>query len=167
LSETLASLIDIAELIDGGRMPLRDQDLSRLAAEVAADWRSRCPGATVNLHAPSRPLLARVDGDRIRRVMNTLLANWMRRTGPRATVDLSLDASAGATVLRMTSVDGLPEALMNQSLDPDQLAHSGVEDPSVLPLYIAAVVARAHKGTLVVSEDADRRATVSLQLPSA
>ena len=147
-------------------MPLRDQG-SRLAAEVAADRRFRCPGATVNVHAPARPLLARVDGDRIRRVMNTLLANWDAKKGPH---DRRFVPGLERRCRRCcaSSVDGLPEALMNESPRyPDQLAHSGVEDSSALPLYIAAVVASTHKGTLVVSEEADRRATVSLQLPSA
>ena len=99
--------------------------------------------------------------------MNTLVANSFRRTGARATVDLSVDASDGGTVLRMTASDTVPAALMNHPIDPDQLASSGVEDLSVLPLYVAAVIARAHHGTLVVNAEPDQRSTFSLQLPGA
>jgi hypothetical protein len=67
----------------------------------------------------------------------------------------------------MTASDTVPAVLMNHPIDPDQLAHSGVEDLSVLPLYLAAVVVRAHHGTLVVNEEADRRSTVTLELPGA
>jgi two-component system, sensor histidine kinase and response regulator len=167
LHETLASLMDIAELMDCGRMPVRDEDLARLAGEVAAEWRSRLPDAIVNVHVPPHPLLAPVDRERLRRVMNTLVASSFRRTGDRATVDLSVDASASGAVMRMTASDTVPAVLMNHPIDPDQLAHSGVEDLSVLPLYLAAVVVRAHHGTLVVNEEADRRSTVTLELPGA
>lgn len=167
LNETLASLMDLAELMDCGRMPVRDEDLTRLAGEVADEWRSRLPDAVVNVHAPAQPLVAPVDRERIRRVMNTLVANSFRRTGARGTVDLSVGPTEGGAVLRMTASDIVPPALMNHPIDPDQLATSGVEDLSVLPLYVAAVIARAHHGTLVVNEEPDQRSTFSLQLPGA
>ncbi|HVT06703.1 MAG TPA: response regulator [Polyangia bacterium] len=167
LNETLASLMDLAELVDCARMPVRDEDLTRLAGEVAEEWRSRLPDAVVNVQAPAQPLIAPVDRERIRRVMNTLVANSFRRTGARGTVDLSVGPTDGGAVLRMTADEIVPAALMNHPIDPDQLAASGVEDLSVLPLYVAAVIARAHHGTLVVNEEPDQRSTFSLELPRA
>jgi two-component system, sensor histidine kinase and response regulator len=167
LNETLGSLMDLAELMDCGRMPVRDEDLTRLAGEVADEWRLRLPDAVVNVHAPAQPLVAPVDRERIRRVMNTLVANSFRRTGARGTVDLTVGPTDGGAVLRMTASDIVPPALMNHPIDPDQLANSGVDDLSVLPLYVAAVIARAHHGTLVVNAEPDQRSTFSLQLPGA
>ncbi|HVY39151.1 MAG TPA: response regulator [Polyangia bacterium] len=167
LNETLASLMDLAELMDCTRMPVREEDLTRLAGEVADEWRSRLPDAVVNLHAPAQPLVAPVDRERIRHVMNTLVANSFRRTGARGTVDLAVGPTEGGAVLRMTASDVVPPSLMNHPIDPDQLATSGVQDLSVLPLYVAAVIARAHHGTLVVNEEPDQRSTFSLRLPGA
>lgn len=167
LNETLASLMDLADLVDCGRMPVREEDLTRLAGEVADEWRSRLPDAVVNVHAPAQPLVAPVDRERIRRVMNTLVANSFRRTGVRGIVDLSVGPIDGGAVLRMTANDVVPPALMNHPIDPDQLANSGVDDLSVLPLYVAAVIARAHHGSLVVNEEPDQRSTFSLQLRGA
>jgi CheY-like chemotaxis protein len=167
LTETLGLLIAIAELMDAGHVSLREEDLVGFVGDLAAAWRSRVPEAQVNVHAPARPLLACLDGQRIRHVMDTLLATSMRRVGTGPAIDLSVDTNGGGTVLRMTSNDTLPSELLNHPLDPDQLAHSGVEDPAVLPLYLAAVVTQAHKGTVVVNEEPDRRATVSLHFPAA
>lgn len=166
LNETLASLIDIAELADAGRSPaLHDEDLARLVCDVVREWRARVPGAQLNLPGAMRPVVFQMDAERVKRVASMLVATALRHAGTAAAIDVDVEARGDDGVLVMTCENDLPPQLMNGPLDPDRLVRSGVEDISILPLYLAAVVARAHHGTVSVTPESGHRATVTLQLP--
>ncbi|OLF18335.1 HAMP domain-containing sensor histidine kinase [Actinophytocola xanthii] len=109
LDRLVSDLLDLARLgADDFRLDLAEVDLTALAAESAAVWRTRCAAAGVEFSAdtPAHPVPVRTDPRRVRQVVDGLAENALRVTPPGAPLVLALRVERGTAVLEVR--DGGP-----------------------------------------------------------
>lgn len=169
----LAEDLLILARMDGGRLPLRreDLDIGDLVRDIVGAFSGRASERGIFLESRFEDgIRARVDPMRLRQAVGNLLDNAFRYTDPggRVTVDLTqLDGTLSIEVAD-TGV-GIPPTLVAKLLQPfsraDALRGPGVEGTG-LGLAIVRAVAEAHGGAVEAGNRAEGGAVVVLRLPA-
>ena len=156
---------------DNGRPVQRDPvDLTRIAADSAADLRATAPDRTVTVEA-GRPVIVLGDEDRLRQVAANLASNARRHTpdGTAITLRARTDGEFGV----------LDVADHGPGLAPDEAAHvfdrfyrvdearARAAGGAGLGLSIVAAIAEALDGRVSLDTAPGRGATFSVSIPLA
>jgi two-component system OmpR family sensor kinase len=145
-------------------------DVAEVAAEAVDAARTLEPERPIELDAPDE-LVVVGDPDRLRQVLDNLLANVRAHVPPPAGATVRVAASNGHAVLAVSD-DG-PGLSAEQAArvferfyraDPAR-SHDG--GGSGLGLAIVAAIARAHGGSATVDSEPGRGATFRVELPLA
>jgi signal transduction histidine kinase len=157
-------------LSEAGALELQKEltDISALARDVtrtfAADAGSR--DVTVTVHGSASASAVSVDPVRIREVLTNLLANALRHTPARGSVDVSVAASStGGVVVDVSDTgSGMTAEEIERAFDR---FHKGSESRgSGLGLTIARSFVVAHGGEIRASSEPGRGTTMTFTLPS-
>jgi signal transduction histidine kinase len=161
------SVLEAAQLADG-RVSLRLQpvELSGFLAELIAYWRDVRPEHEFALTVPSTPVALSLDSEKVRHILDNLISNAVKYGAPSKRIDVLLEESPGRAVIRVKdhgvgiSASELPR-IFNRFHRAEETSGSG----HGLGLYIAAALARLHRGSLHAESEPGRGATFSLSLP--
>jgi signal transduction histidine kinase/ActR/RegA family two-component response regulator len=176
MSAVLNDLLDLAK-IEAGRMTVEAVpfDLGRLTHDIGRFWALEAEARGVPLRLESAfGLPGRVIGDptRLRQVLNNLLSNALKFTGPQG-VRWSLDVglfSGGETelIIRVTdSGPGIPEDKLERLFTPyDQtdVSLARTHGGTGLGLAISRELARLMGGDLIAESEPGRGATFVLRI---
>ena len=172
LEETrvLSRLIDdlrTLALAESGALKLQKEptDLALLASETVASFQPQADAAGLELSADAKPgLMLELDPERIRQVLENLIANALRYTPRGGTIHVKCFAEgAHATVSVSDTGAGIP---------PDDLPHvfdrfykSRDSRGSGLGLAIAKNLVMAHGGEILAQSTVGKGTTIQLTLP--
>ena len=165
-------LLDLSRL-ESGAVPLRVAEVGalELLERIASDWRSRTTGRGVELEVRVDPpdLALRADEQRLRQVIDNLLANAVRHSPSGGTV--ALRAAADGDRARLEVVDdgpGIPpgeaELVFERFYRSDQ-ARSADEGGTGLGLAIARWIVELHRGSITVDSERARGCGIVVELP--
>jgi two-component system OmpR family sensor kinase len=173
-SQRMGVLVDdlllLARLDQGRPLASVPVDVAEVAAEAVDAARTLEPERPIALDAPDE-LVVVGDPDRLRQVLDNLLANVRAHVPPPAGATVRVAASNGHAVLAVSD-DG-PGLSAEQAArvferfyraDPAR-SHDG--GGSGLGLAIVAAIARAHGGSATVDSEPGRGATFRVELPLA
>ncbi|UJX41853.1 response regulator [Desulfovibrio sp. JY] len=173
LLEHVTDLLDVARL-DAGRMELRYVrcDLARQARFMASCFESlaRERGVSLTVDAP-RTLMAALDAEKVRRILQNLLSNAFKFTPPGGHVELRLEQTDG--MLRLTVADdgpGIPEDQRQVVFERFRQLEAGEDRPhggTGLGLAIAKEFALLHGGDVSLTTNAAGGAVFTVILPVA
>jgi signal transduction histidine kinase len=172
-TDRLAQLTDDLLLLaraDAGELPLRRSDVGavELLETIATRYQRRAEdgGRTIEVAAPV-DLVLRCDRRRLEQALGNLVENSLRY-GCGA---IRLEAASTGGTLDLTVGDegpGFPPAFVSRAFDRFSRADGSHETSGTgLGLAIVAVIAHAHGGTAVISNERDGGAAVTLRLPGA
>lgn len=165
-------LLDLSRL-ESGAVPLRVAEVGALdlLERIADDWRSRTSGHGVELEVEVDPsdLAFHADEQRLRQVIDNLLANAVRHSPSGGTV--ALRAAADGDRARLEVVDdgpGIPpgeaELVFERFYRSDQ-ARSADEGGTGLGLAIARWIVELHRGSITVDSERARGCGIVVELP--
>jgi signal transduction histidine kinase len=170
MEKIVASLLE-AERLSGrhARLNRTEVKVAGLVEELIDDFFSR-DRDRIDIDLPTETVFANLDEARISLLLKNLLSNALRYSSPDdGPIRLSFRTEGDDLVFRVA--DSGP------GLSADQAAHLGEPfyraDPSRtrdsggtgLGLYLATLVANAHRGTLELVDQDSRGATFELRLP--
>ncbi|RKH54796.1 GAF domain-containing sensor histidine kinase [Corallococcus aberystwythensis] len=168
LTRLINDLLDVGRL-DQDLFSLRPQlvDLTGLVRELAAT--ASTPGHPVRFEA-SEELVLVADPDRVRQVLENLVANALKHSPPGTPVDLRLEALARpeGPWVRVTVSDqgpGIPADL--QPMLFERFVRGPGSTGLGIGLYLARRIAEAHGGTLEVSSTSRTGTRFEVSLPVA
>ncbi|MET9499072.1 HAMP domain-containing sensor histidine kinase [Streptomyces sp. NPDC006552] len=168
----LLARLDAAEMDTPLR--LREAELVEVVEDAAAAFRAGHPGRPLTVHVPRPPasLELRVDPDRIRQVLDNLLANAAVHTPSGTPVTVRVTREEGAAVVRVEDAGpGIAPADREQVFDRFyrvDKARTRDRGGSGLGLSVARSLTRAHGGTLTLdSRPGATVFTVTLPLGAA
>jgi two-component system OmpR family sensor kinase len=172
-SERMSLLVDdlllLARLDDGRPLERDSVALDEVVAEAVETAQAVDPGRPLELVAERAVVSG--DRDRLRQIVDNLLANVRAHTPPGTPAVVTVRPEAGSAVIEV--VDG------GQGLEPEQLEHVFERfyraDPSRarasggvgLGLSIVAAVAEAHGGSVSARTGPDGGATFAIAIPLA
>ncbi|MFI1995692.1 ATP-binding protein [Actinoplanes sp. NPDC020271] len=165
------ALLDLAGL-DGGHLTLERRRVDLVAvvtdAVAAACRTGRCDGVSTDLPPE---LYVPGDPDRLRQVLDDLLANAIRYSPPGAPIQIVL--RAGETVAELSIADtgiGTPEAERDRVFDRffrgSNVRHQGTHG-SGLGLSLARAIVHLHGGTIRLTGNHPTGTVVSVRLPTS
>ncbi|WIM98859.1 ATP-binding protein [Actinoplanes oblitus] len=164
LQRIAESLLDLAGL-DGGHLGLekRRVDLAALVAEAVTAARS-----TIITELPGELLLP-ADADRLRQVLDDLLANAVKYSPPGAPIRVTLRSADGWAELRIADTGiGTPESERDRVFDRffrgSNVRHQGTHG-SGLGLSLARAIVRLHGGTIRLGANHPTGTVVGVRLP--
>jgi two-component system, OmpR family, sensor kinase len=167
LNLLVGNLLDTARLDTGlFRMSMRRVDLVELARETADYMQNGT--VTVRVEAPTASLVVMADPERVRQVLENLVANAVRYSPDDGTVLIRLARKAAGNEQWVTvAIDdqgpGVPAELLPHLFAP---LHVGPGSVGLgLGLYLAREIARAHGGSLAVEAPPGGGARLILILP--
>jgi two-component system, OmpR family, sensor kinase len=161
-------LLLLARMDEGMPVSRTSFDLVALAARAVDDARAAEPDREISLEAGA-PVLVEADEDRLKQILDNLLANARVHTAPRTPVTVRVAERESAAVLEVADEGpGVPpedrgrvfERFYRADESRSRIAGGGAG----LGLAIAAEIARAHGGTLELVPT-ERGATFRLTLP--
>ncbi|MCP3103456.1 response regulator [Myxococcus sp. K15C18031901] len=153
------TLRDAARLMSGElSLHAVEGDLAWHLRDAVSLWRTR---AAVSLSAPVEPVSVTFDADRVRQILDVLLANAVRQG--QARVELQSSRSR-VTVRVRDGGPGLSEETARRLFAPFQF-QDGPAGAAGLGFYVAAELARLHGGGLSVESRLGQGSTFSLHLP--
>jgi two-component system OmpR family sensor kinase len=167
MSVLVEDLLLLARLDEGRPLERKDVDLTQIVKESVETARMLEPGRAIR--ADLEQLSVTGDADRLRQVVDNLLANVRAHAGPNAAVDVMLRAADGP--VRLEVADDGP------GLEGAQLAHvferfyradssrTRASGGSGLGLSIVAAVAEAHGGRVSAHPSPGGGATFAVELP--
>jgi signal transduction histidine kinase len=170
MEKIVASLLE-AERLSGrhARLNRTEVQVASLVDELVDDFFAR-DRDRIAIDLPAEPVIANLDEARISLLLKNLLSNALRYSQPEdGPIRLSVRTDGDDLVFRVA--DNGP------GLSEDQAAHLGEpfyrSDPSRtrdsggtgLGLYLATLVAKAHRGTLELVDQDSPGATFELRLP--
>ena len=147
-------------------------DVVTAAAEAVVP-RYRAKGVEVTTSGTGRPILARVDADRIKQVLANLLDNALRHTHVGGHVALGIRTDGRTAVITVVDDgDGIPsdqlESVFARFHRVDSSRRSGDGSGSGLGLTIARAIVTDHGGTITASSDGPLTgSTFTIRLPLA
>jgi two-component system OmpR family sensor kinase len=143
-------------------------DLTRLAADAVDAARAVEPGRRIELAAPPELVLTG-DPDRLRQVLDNLLANVRAHTPVSAAASVRIESEDGLAVIEVADegegLDGEKAARVFERFyraDPSRSRDSG---GSGLGLAIVAAIAEAHGGSVTVASAPGHGSTFRMLLP--
>ncbi len=161
----IQDLLDVARF-EAGTIPI---------VATSGDLRERVDGALerqpsgglLHVDAPRDPVLVPFDADRIDQVLDNLLSNALRYTGPGTKVDITLSVEGSEAVVRVRD--------RGRGIDPDERAKlftAFYQTPrgrsyggTGLGLYISRRIVEAHGGRLWLEETGPEGSTFTFALP--
>jgi signal transduction histidine kinase len=165
-------LLDLSRL-ESGAVPLRLAEVGALdlLGRVADDWQSRTTGLDVELEVAVDPpdLAVRADEQRLRQVIDNLVANAVRHSPPGGAV--ALRATADGDRARLEVVDdgpGIPPGeaeLVFERFYRSDHARSADEGGTGLGLAIARWIVELHRGSITVDRERARGCRIVVELP--
>jgi two-component system OmpR family sensor kinase len=163
-------LLLLARLDEGMSVSRTSFDLAALAARAVEDARAADPGRPVALEAPA-PVPVEADEDRLKQVLDNLLANARLHTPPGTPVAVRVARGDGAAVLEVADEGpGVPPEVRDRVFErffrADGSRSRGAGGGAGLGLAIAAEIARAH-GSVLELLPTETGATFRLTIPSA
>ena len=186
LDETLGEVRRMTELVDAlltlarvdeGRLELHTEpaDLVGLVAEVyeTGQMLGEEAGLTVVLEQPDGPVVAEVDGGRVRQLLMNLVSNAVKYTPAGGTIWLALTATPeSATIAVRDTGIGIAPGDVGRVFDrfwrADSARSRTGERPGIgLGLSIGKWIAEAHGGTLAVTSRPGRGSTFTVTIPRA
>ncbi|AQS66948.1 cell wall metabolism sensor histidine kinase WalK [Streptomyces pactum] len=152
--------------------PLRweDADLTELVRQAADAFRAGHPGHPLSLTAGPAVVKLRLDPQRIRQVLDNLLANAAVHTPPGTRVSVAVSVTAGAARVAVADTGpGIPAADRERIFDRFyrvDKARSRDRGGSGLGLAVAGSLVRAHGGTIELGGEPGTT-VFTVTLPSA
>jgi len=170
-SERMTLLVDdlllLARLDEGRPLEREPVDLAEIAGEAVETARTVEPQRPIDLAA--EPAGVHGDRDRLRQLVDNLLANVRSHTPARSPVHVRVSRNGGGAVLEVEdSGPGLDEDELERVFerfhrgDPSRSRASGGVG---LGLSIVAAVAEAHDGTASAESEPGRGSTFRIELP--
>ncbi|MDH5823701.1 GAF domain-containing sensor histidine kinase [Luteimonas sp. RD2P54] len=157
MSELIDNILDFAHGRLGGGIPvvLRETpDLGGVLEDVVAEVRAAHPGRPIEADLViGGPV--RCDPDRVAQLFANLLINAAVHGEPRAPARATARADGDELVLSVGNTGrAIPEAQRRRLFEPFSRGEAGGHGQGLgLGLYIAAQIARAHRGTLEVESN--------------
>jgi signal transduction histidine kinase len=161
------SILDAARLSEDKLVLQRaNADLSKFLHEVISEWSELQPQATFTLAGTEDALEVSFDAERLRQMLNNLLANAVKYGGPAPRVQVTLSSSAGYAVIDVQDWgEGIAAARLPTIFERFHRADTGEGRGHGLGLFIAAALARLHGGTLSARSELGKGSTFTLRLP--
>ncbi len=172
LESMIGDMLDIARA-EAGTMPL-DLDLSDLGDVVRQAARHNAPQAaeaSIELVVDADPggLPVRIDPEKVRRVLDNLLANAVKFTPPKGRIELRASAADDEAVVTVSDTGiGVPEELRDRIFEKFGQAEAARRGRTVsvgLGLYFCKLVVDAHGGRIWVTSAPDGGSVFGFALP--
>lgn len=172
MESMIGEILEAARLDSAnGRLHLEEVDLRALAGEVARAFQGRAPGLIVSRGGPGASFTARVDRERIRKVLANVLDNAHKYSGGQMRpVELNLEEAPGLVILRVRDHGvGIPPEELPKLFEPFyRVDRSRSRDTGGygLGLSLCKRIMEAHGGRIDITSRPGEGAEVSLFLPS-
>ena len=172
LHSLVVDLLQVAQTVDGGvELQLTDVDLVALLDETIEAWRPEldASGLTLERETPPR-LVATVDRQRLRVVVDHLVSNAVKYTGRGGTITLGLQGGdAHHVCLRVGDTGmGIAEAerdhVFSSFVRGDEAARRRISGTG-LGLHIVRSIVVAHGGEVTVDTTPGEGSTFQVTLP--
>jgi two-component system, OmpR family, phosphate regulon sensor histidine kinase PhoR len=171
LQSLVIDLLQVAQAVDGGlELQLTDVDLVPLLSETIESWRPRvdASGLTLVCETPPR-LVANVDGQRLRQVVDHLVSNAVTYTGTGGTITLKLEGDGRHVRLWVSDTGiGMDEAERDEVFSwfvrGDEAARQLIPGTG-LGLTIVRSIVIAHGGEVTVDTTPGVGSTFHVTLP--
>ena len=166
----------VVSLLEAERLNSRHAQLSRtqvtigeLVNELLGDFFAR-DADRISVNLPAEPVAAHVDEARLTLLLKNLISNALRYSKPEdGLVELVISTTDHELVLTVTDHGpGLSEDQANHIGEPFYRADSSrarASGGSGLGLYLAALVAKAHGGSLKLLDTEDQGACFEVRIP--
>jgi PAS domain S-box-containing protein len=168
MTEMIETLLDIARVRGRGGLPTTrvPTDLGAIAREVASEFGAASPNRAIQVDVRGE-LEGQWDPARVGQAISNLVANALEHGDPRRPVDLSVDGSGEAVVVKVRN-DGppIPSELRPALFEPFSRASKSPHGLG-LGLFIVKEVAAAHGGSIDVESNAETGTVFTLVLPRA
>jgi signal transduction histidine kinase len=160
MSLLIDNILDFARGRLGGGLTLdhREEDVSPVIAEVAAELAASHPGGNLQLKCAAGPLWVRCDRQRIAQLLSNLLGNAFTHGDPARPITVEYAVRGGKFVLSVTNGGAeIPVDARARLFHPFALGNGGAGREGLgLGLYIASEIAKAHGGALSVASCPER-----------
>ncbi|MBW7885211.1 MAG: HAMP domain-containing histidine kinase [Caldilineaceae bacterium] len=178
LANLVEEVIDLARL-DSGRLTLRQQqeDINQLVGELAEAFAPRSEAAQIRFtwRPWSQPVMAAVDGDRLRRAIANLVDNALTYTPAGGTVTLSVQQRTDAESRGFVEIDvadtgpGIPPEEQQRIFERFYRVDKsrGGNHSAGLGLAIVKEIVEAHGGTVGVRSTPEAGSHFWVKLPLA
>lgn len=173
LAGMIGDILDIARA-EAGEMPLvkSQTDLAQLVNEALSEARAGAGDRGLEIEADLEDMpLALVDPEKVRRVLDNLLANAVKYTPAGGSVTVRLTRSNGDAVITVRDTGaGIPEHLHKQIFDKFGQAEVAREIGKVsvgLGLAFCKLAVEAHGGTIRVESAPGKGSAFIFTLPGA
>ncbi|MEX0833012.1 MAG: ATP-binding protein [Actinomycetota bacterium] len=176
-SEEADRLVSLAEDLlvlsraRGGKLPVHRTEwkLDETIAEACGPFRIKAERAGVTIEVSAEPISVRLDGARVRQVIENLLSNALRHAPAGGRIEVSASRESGS--IRLACEDsggGFPPEFVARAFDPFA---RGENEPTGsagagLGLAIVRAVAEAHGGSASVENLPGGGARVTVLLPA-
>lgn len=170
MNRLIEDLLDISS-IEAGRLRLEKsrQAVLRLLKEVLAVWKPHAAQNSLGLdcECPDEDELdLNCDPNRILQVLNNLIGNAIKFTGPGGTIHVRVERRANEVCFSVTdSGPGIPEADLPHIFDRFTRASKSARRGTGLGLSIAKGIVEAHGGRIWVESQAGVGSTFYFTLP--
>jgi two-component system, OmpR family, sensor kinase len=176
----LAEQLLVLARVDGTGLQLQEVELRALAGQAVTAWSATARSRDVDLVlGPGEEVRACVDPDRIRQLLDNLLANAVRAAPGGTAVEISVSCPGPSAELTVRDHGpGFPPAFLPHAFERFRRADlsrarggpavpGGTADSSGTGLGLAVVrsIAEAHGGTATARNQVDGGAAVSVLLP--
>ena len=172
LRELVADLLLVAQMTDGhlalDRLPINLADLVAEAAD-AVQPAAQGAGVTLDVDLPEDPVVAKVDGPRLRQVIDNLLGNAVKYTEPGGSVSVRLRQREAVVELTVsdTGIGIAPEEigrLFRRFFRGTQATQRHIPGAG-LGLSIVRAIVETHGGLVTVDSAPGEGSTFRVELP--
>ncbi|MEI7731059.1 MAG: hybrid sensor histidine kinase/response regulator [Verrucomicrobiota bacterium] len=166
--EMTRSLLDVSRM-EAGEMPLdkAEHDLAALTRQVMEKMSALRRGRGLCLDAPDTPILVRMDGGLIARVMENLIANAMKHTPPHGQITVSVKVEPQS--VQFSIVDngpGIPAPWHQKIFEKfGQAGDDKRRFGTGLGLTFCKMAVEAHGGTIGLTSRVGHGSTFWFRLP--
>jgi signal transduction histidine kinase len=171
LARLISNLLDISKG-EAGELTLQcaELELAGLVEEVVAAFELRAQTKRVRLEARVTPVLAHVDRDAMRRVLENLVENAIRHTPEETRVEVTVVRDGAHALIRVTdSGAGIPPEVRAKVFDryfQVESGRAGTRGGQGLGLAFVKLAVEAHGGSIELG-DAAPGAVFSIRVPHA
>jgi two-component system OmpR family sensor kinase len=170
MGRLVEDLLTLARLDQDRRLDRSHVDLASIAAQAVQAARIVHPGRPIGLAADD-PVIVYADEERLRQVIDNLIANAVQHTPPRSPVTLSVTSTSAAGVIVVA--DSGPGMTAEQAARAFERfyrtddARTRARGGTGLGLSIAASLVGAHGGEITVDTQPGQGAAFHVRLPLA